>query len=124
MGKIRKPDIEKALITGATLEMAVMNEVLVYTNSAPETTTIEIDTHKFYEHCYRKFFKKIIDRNVEAFGLDRHFMTYCIQVKFMNAMMHISIYDVEKLRLLELADRFNKEYRDYLNDYQTEKICD
>ena len=97
------------------LVFAVIDEALNYANVKEHDTVIDIDTHKFYEHCKRKFFNRVVERNCKFQGLERHYMEYTTQLKFLDAMSHLTLYDVEKLRLLELAERFIKEYKDYLN---------
>lgn len=106
----------KAIASMTPLEMVIINELLDFTGAKPEDTIIDIDTHKFYEHCYEKFFKEVIDRNVDALGVDRHFMTYSMQIKFLGVINNVSIYDVERIRLLQMTKEFIQDYEDYLND--------
>lgn len=106
---------KRALEAEDRLVMVLVVEALDYTNANKEDTIIDIDVEKFYDHCHRKFFKPLIERNVKFLGLDRYRVEYDLRLKFLNAMNRISIYNVEKLRLLEMGKKFIQEYIDYLN---------
>ena len=110
-----KYDKSRALTSTTQLELIILNEAIEYSQANSEDMIIDIDVNNFYEHCYRKFFRDLIDRNVKHLKLERHFMTYTMQMQFINIMNHLYLYDIEKLKLLDLAESFIQEYRDYLN---------
>ena len=106
---------ETALTSSTQLELILLSEAIEYSGTSKTDTIIDIDINMFYDHCYNKFFKKIIERNVNFLNLNPHHMTYAMQMQFINIMNHLCLYDVEKLKLLDLAESFIKDYREYLN---------
>lgn len=110
-----KYDAKRAIQCEDYLVLEIVSEAIDYTNAKPEDAIIEIDVEKYYEHCYRKYFKKLIERNVNILKLDRYQVEFDLRMKYLNAMNRISMYNVEKLRLLAMAKRFVQEYEDYLN---------
>ena len=113
--KNEKFDFKNSYESGNILMLAILNEVMDFTNTAPTDHIVDIDTKKFYEHCYNKFFEPIIDRNYKLQNLEKEYTKFVMQMKFVHAMCHVYLYNVEKLRLLELAEEFIKEYKEYLN---------
>ena len=117
-----KYEKEKALTSTTQLELFLINEMIEFAGAKPEDTIIDIDTRKFYEHCYNNFFEKLIDRNVKYLGLEPHFMTFSLQMKFMSIMTNAFLYDVEKIKLLEMAKEFIQDYEDFLNDNNVNSV--
>lgn len=110
-----KYDKKTALTSSTQLELAIMMEALDFSGAKDDDPIIDIDTHKFYEHCYKKFFKGLIERNVKFLKLDQKYLEYSLQMKFISFMNNFNLYDVEKIRVLELAESFIKNYKNYLN---------
>ena len=110
-----KYDKKRAIASFAEFELVIMNDAVEYAQQKEDDPIMKIDVNKFYEHCYRKFFKMLVERNVKFLKLDSHFILYSLQIKFASAMNNFSLYDVEKIKLLQLTKTFIKEYEDYLN---------
>ena len=105
----------RALTSSTELELIILSEAVDYSQAKESDVILDIDVNKFYEHCYRKFFKNLIDRNVKYLNLNRQHMTYTMQIQFISVMNDLYLYDVEKLKLLDLAESFIQEYKNYLN---------
>lgn len=97
------------------LVLVIVTEAIDYTHAEQETPIIDIDTEAFFKHCERKIFKQLIDINVNHLHHDRHQIEFDLRLKFLNAMNRVSMYNVEKIKLLEMGKRFIQEYIDYLN---------
>lgn len=100
---------------GLILRLQILNEVMEFAKVNPQDTIVEIDSRKFYEHCYKKFFKHIADENYKNGNLDKEYTLYNLQIKWLDCMNHVSVYNVERIRIIELANEFNKAYLEYLN---------
>ena len=110
-----KPNRDAALTSATKFELAIMNEAIEFSNQKEDDPILKIDTNKFYEHCNKKFFETIIDGNVKYLKLEKHFVTYALQMQFVCAMNNFALYDVEKIKLLELTEKFINDYKAYLN---------
>ena len=97
------------------LVLLLVSEAIDYTHAEQDMPIIDIDTEAFFKHCERKIFKSIIDLNVNHLHIDRHQIEFDLRLKFLNAMNRICMYNVEKIKLLEMGNRFIQEYIDYLN---------
>ncbi len=112
---MKKDDFEFNNKMGVILRLEILNEVMDFAKVDPNDTIIEIDSRKFYEHCYKKFLKDIVDKNYKYGNLDKEYTLYNLQIKWLDCMNHVSLYHVERIRIIELANEFNQAYLEYLN---------
>ena len=110
-----KYNAKRAMEAEDRLVLVITCEALDYTHAEKDQAIIEIDTEAFFKHVERKIFKPLIDINVNHLHHDRHQIEFDLRLKFLNAMNRISMYNVEKIKLLEMGKRFIQEYIDYLN---------
>ena len=99
-----------------TLKLMILMEGVEFTKANPTDTIIKLDVEEFYKHCENKLLNYMIEETCKNNkDMEKNRMRFLMRIEFFECVTRMNLYNVDRIRSIELFKKWCDEYSDYLN---------